>query len=160
MKRYNFVLILLLTMVAFWLIITEDYSLANVGIAFFIGVFTLFIVQVFVLDSEIPDIKLSLLGKMSIYFVKVLVGIFISSYRVLKAVLKNQTNVDRVTVELPTEHGLLNALICNSITLTPGTITLEMNGNKVEVLVFNPELKSKETLQKDIESSYESMRDL
>lgn len=160
MKRYNFVLILLLTIVAFWLIITEDYSLANVGIAFLIGVITLFVVHVFVLDSEIPDIKLSLIGKIFIYFVKVFVEIFISSFRVLKAVLKKQSNVDRVTVELPTEHGLLNALICNFITLTPGTITLEMNNNKAEILVFNPEFKSKETLQKDIESSYESMRGL
>lgn len=160
MKRYNFVLILLLTIVAFWLIITENYSLENVGIAFFIGVFTLFVVQVFVLDSEIPDIKLSLIGKGLIYFMKVLVGIFVSSYHLLKAVLKNQSNVDRVIVELPTEHGLLNALICNCITLTPGTITLEMVDNKAEILVFNPNFKSKETLKKDIESTYESMRSL
>lgn len=160
MKRYNFVLILLLTIVAFWLIISENYSLENVAIAFFIGVFTLFVVQVFVLDSEIPDIKLSLIGKIFIYFIKVIVSIFVSSYYLLKAVLKNQSNIDRVIVELPTEHGFLNALICNCITLTPGTITLEMNDNKAEILVFNPNFKSKEALKKDIESTYESMRNI
>lgn len=160
MSRYNFVLILLLAVSAFWLILTEDYSLANIVVAFLIGIITLFITQLFILDSENPNIQLSLIGCLILYFLKVLLNIFISSFRVLQAVIKNKSNVDRVTIHLPTEYGLINSLICNSITLTPGTITLEMQGSRAEVLVLNPEFKSQEILRHDIESSYERLKNL
>lgn len=160
MKRYNFVLLLLLMVVGFWLILNEDYSIYNIGIGFIIGIFTLFITQLYVVDSEIPDIQLKLVANLLIYFFHVFAQIFLSSFKVVKSIVKNKSNVDRVVIELPTEYGLINAIICNTITLTPGTITLEMKDKKAEILVLNPDEKSLEVLKKEIERSFRRLKDL
>lgn len=160
MKRYNFVLLLLLILVGFWLILNEDYSIYNIGIGFLIGIFTLFITQLYVLDSEIPDIKLKLVGSLLLYFLYVFVQVFASSFNLVKSILKNQSNVDRVTIDLPTKYGLINAIICNTITLTPGTITLEMNDYEAEIIVLNPDKKSPQLLKEEIEKSFWRLKGL
>lgn len=160
MKRYNFVLLLLLMVVGFWLVLNEDYSIENIGIAFLIGIFTLFITQLYVVDSEIPDIKLKLVANLLIYFLYVFGQVFVSSFNLVRSILKNQSNVDRVTIDLPTKYGLINAIICNTITLTPGTITLEIDDYKAEIIVLNPDKKPPEQLKEEIEKSFWRLRDL
>ncbi len=160
MKRYNFVLVLLTLAVLFWLILNEDYSLSNIGLGFLLALITLFITQVFVTDSEIPDIKLSLVFALFVYFLKVFLNVFRSVFTVAKAVLKRNSNVDRVHITLPTEYPFINALICNTITLTPGTITLEFKGQEAEVMVLNPDHLPLAELQRSIEASYERLRDV
>lgn len=160
MKRYNFVLILLMMVVGFWLILNEDYSIYNIGVGFIIGIFTLFITQLYVVDSEIPDIQLKLVANLLVYLLYVFMQIFVSSFNIVKSIVKNQSNVDRVIIDLPTEYGLINAIICNTITLTPGTITLEMNDKKAEILVLNPEKKPPDLLKKEIEKSFGRLKNL
>lgn len=160
MKRYNFVLLLLLMVVGFWIILNEDYTLRNIGIGFLIGVFTLFITQLYVLDSEIPDIELKVVINLFMYFLYVFGQVFVSSINVVQAILKDKMNVDRIVVDLPTKYGLINAIVCNTITLTPGTMTLEMNGKKAEIVVLNPDKKSPEILKREIEKSFWRLKDL
>lgn len=161
MKRYNFILLLILLTGAFWLVINESFTLDSIGLALLLSIFILFITQFFVHDSELPDISISLSVNLLIYFVEVFFQIFKSSVSVSKAMIKGNKNIDRVYINLPTEHNLVNAIVCNTITATPGTITLEMKDDgTAEVLVLNMENKSKRKLQEEIEEGFKRLKDL
>ena len=63
-------------------------------------------------------------------------------------------------VDLPSQHKFVNALACNAITLTPGTITLEFNDHQAEILMINPQNRTIDDLRQDIEESFKELVDL
>lgn len=68
--------------------------------------------------------------------------IYISAFSVIKDILfKNKSNIKIIDVNLDTKSEFSQTLIANSITLTPGTITVEKNGSNLKVLCLNPKSK-------------------
>ncbi|MDO4594926.1 MAG: Na+/H+ antiporter subunit E [Tissierellia bacterium] len=160
MKRYNFILLLLIMCAIFWVILNENYNLESIAIGFIISIICLLILQVFVLDSKVPDISLKLIFNLLVYFICVFFNVFKSSIKVSNSIIQNKSNIDRVIIDLPTKYTFINAIICNSITLTPGTITLEFNEDEAEIMVLNPNNDSKEKLKLDIEKSFRRLKNV
>lgn len=160
MKRYNFVLFLLCTMVLFWGILNSDLSLENIAIGFMISIAVLFISHVFVSDSDLPDLRLSHLFIVIAYAFVCFIRIIPSSLNVMRAIFKNNSRVERVRVILPSSYKFINALVCNTITLTPGTVTMEFFEKEAEILVINPDNKSHEELIEEIESGFKTLERL
>lgn len=161
MKRYNFILILIIMTGIFWLVINESFGLDSIGLALMLSIFILFITQFFVHDSELPDIGISLSFNLLIYLFEVIYQIFKSSIVVSKAMIQGKKGINRVFINLPSNHNLVNAIVCNTITVTPGTITLEMHDDRTaEILVLNPDNKPKRQLQEEIEEGFKRLKNL
>jgi len=67
---------------------------------------------------------------------------------VLSPKMKINTGVVKLTTQLEDEYDKL--LLANAITLTPGTITLELNDNTLYVHVLNMKSMERDVLQKEI----------
>jgi len=82
-------------------------------------------------------------------FIKSLVK---SNIEVAKIVLNPKmpinTGIVKLKTNLTSDHDKL--LLANAITLTPGTITLELEGNDLYVHVLNLESEDRDVLQKEI----------
>lgn len=154
MERYNFVLVLLIMMVVFWLVLNESFQFHDVGVGFVIGILTLFLVQIYVLDSDGKDFNFYLLLVVLKVFAKTVIDILPSAWLVIKSIIMNRMNISRITVALPTKYGFLNALLCNFVTLTPGSITLEKNVHTAEMMVLNPDNLPEDKLVDYIESGW------
>jgi multicomponent Na+:H+ antiporter subunit E len=72
---------------------------------------------------------------------------------VLNPKLLINTGVVKLKTNLKSEHDKL--ILANAITLTPGTITLELEGDELYVHVLNLESLDREVLQKEIVGSME-----
>lgn len=158
MRKYSFMLILYVTSVLSWTILSEDLSLSSVGLGFILSTFILAFTQGFISDSKMPAIRLGYFMKMIKYAFKTIISVYTSALGVIKSIVQNRFDISIVEVELPSDLEFVNALICNSITLTPGSLSLEQNEKKAHVLLLNQDLKSPEQLKQDVESGYQSLK--
>lgn len=140
-----------------WVIFMEDFSPQTIFIGLTLTVIVLFLTRKFVSDSEMPILRLPYTIKLIIYAIKTIVSIYTSAFSVIWAIVSNKSQTAIVRAELPSELGFINALICNSITVTPGTISLEKNSEDVYVLLLNSSNKSNDKLRDDIESGYSEL---
>jgi len=69
------------------------------------------------------------------YTIMLLKDILIANFHVAKIVLSPKININPITINYETKlkSDFLRALLANSITLTPGTLTVSMTGNILEV---------------------------
>lgn len=71
--------------------------------------------------------------------IKLIFDIYISAFYVIKDILfKNKSDIKIIDIDLSTKSEFHQTLIANSITLTPGTITVEKKGSHLRVLCLNP----------------------
>ena len=86
----------------------------------------------------------------------------------IKALIQSNLQVARIvlTPSLPVNPGIVKLktrlkndydklLLANAITLTPGTITLDLDGEDIYIHVLNLKTKDKATLQKEIIEGFE-----
>ncbi len=75
------------------------------------------------------------LPQIFIYWAWLLVEIFKANWVVIKACLKATIDIDPALVKVKTgcESDLARTVFANSITLTPGTVSVEVEGNKILV---------------------------
>lgn len=157
MRKYSFILIVYVTSVLSWSILSEDLSLSSIGLGFILATVVLAFTQDFISDSKMPAIRLGYFIRMIGYSFKTIFSVYTSAFKVMKGIFLNRFDVSIVEVELPSDLGFVNALICNSITLTPGTLSLEKNKKKAHVLLLNPNSRSPEELAADVESGYQNL---
>lgn len=74
------------------------------------------------------------------YFIQLIFNIYISAFHIIKSILfESKSNIAIVSTKTDVKNEMYQTAIANSITLTPGTITLDKKGNTLTVLCFNPE---------------------
>lgn len=100
-----------------------------------------------IVDNESHPFHLSFrLAKYYIYLGK---EILLSNINVIKCILSPGKTISPCIITLPAEQksNLGKVIYANSITLTPGTVTLELNDDKIKVHALNQ--RSAEHLQTD-----------
>lgn len=90
-----------------------------------------------VLDDESQPLHLS--GALLRYWAYLLGQIIISNLKMVVIILSPKMNLDPCILRAPVKQKnvLGNAILGNSITLTPGTVTLEIGNGEVEVHAIN-----------------------
>jgi len=95
-------------------------------------------------------------GRFILYLIRLIGEIFVSSFSYLARIIKKDSIPIIVEVELVVEDPLLIAIIANSITLTPGTITVDIDENKLTVISLKDIKSSEESIRKEIHEKFES----
>jgi len=95
-------------------------------------------------------------GRLILYLLRLIGEIFKSSLSYLARIIRKDSNPVVVEVELQVEDPLVVAIIANSITLTPGTITVDVDENKLTVISLKDNKSSKESVIKEIHDKFES----
>ncbi len=152
-KKSNITLFMLLLL--FWYLFTCDLSLTNI----IIGVIACIIITLISSKTfseykahviEIPNILIILK-----YFFKLIYEIYLSSFITMVRIIKKDQDLILVEVELEVTAPLIITIIANSITLTPGTMTVDSDENVLHVIAIKDDGMGGDGLRKDIKEKFE-----
>ncbi len=135
-----------------WIGLTNSLDLQELGVGFILSLG----VAYFFGGSETLH-----LGRVTVKYLK-----FAPTF--IKALIQSNIEVARIvlTPKLPINPGIVKLkttlkndydklILANAITLTPGTITIDLRGEDIYIHVLNLKTTDKETLQKEIIDSFE-----
>lgn len=140
--------VLVLELFTFWLVLTRHWSLANAvlgaAVAIVVGVFThpLFFLPPRLAPEGRRAGMLTPWPKLFRYFPWLFKEIVVSNFQIAALVLHPKLPIApcliRFKAGLP--HAFAKATLANSITLTPGTITVDVAGDEYLVHALTPEI--------------------
>jgi multicomponent Na+:H+ antiporter subunit E len=121
-----------LMLMAFWLLISASVHWEHmlVGVIFSV-ILTVFWSNLTISAENVTNFKIKQLYLLIVYFIKLVIEIVIANINVAMIVLNPRMPISPgiVIMRCDLERSLLRVLYVNSITLTPGTITVELEDN-------------------------------
>ncbi len=134
-KLNNFVMVIVVTL--FWVILNEELSVFNIIFGFILSLITLFVTNSFYINENYSrNYSLNILFLIKFYFF-LIYKIILSGIKLIPIIICGKENIRIVDIYTGLENKLNITLLSNAITLTPGTITVEQNGNHLKVLWIN-----------------------
>lgn len=117
-----------------WVILEEELSVRTVVVGAVLGLLTLLIVDRYVLRGDYEKLYAISVVTMVKYPFALIVQIYIAGIQALHRLVTGRVNVDVVEITTTLDDDFRIALLANSITLTPGTVTVERNGDRLSVI--------------------------
>ncbi len=154
-RLYNIFIVLICLLV--WMILIEKptYLNAAVGASLAIGA-VWFNSRVLHHDRESEVFRLQPLI-FPFYILYLLLQIYIAGIQTIGKIITGNIHPDIVDIETQLENDLYICFLANSITLTPGTVTIDKEGQKLKVLWLNCETKDKEKAGEMIKGKFEKI---
>jgi multicomponent Na+:H+ antiporter subunit E len=135
-KNLQSKLLLLVMLVIFWMIIASSISL----IELIFGIFSSILIVIYSHDliltvDQRPKVSFKSLKALFLMFLTLIKEIIIANFLVAKLVLSKNMKIDPgfQKIRQPLKKDLNKALYGNAITLTPGTLTVEMTSDYIIV---------------------------
>lgn len=91
------------------------------------------------------------------YFCILLIEIYKSSIAIIPTIFSGRAHPTVIAINCDLEEPLYTAIVANSITLTPGTITVDVSGHRLLVLWLTPKTKESTMAGKIIKGRFESI---
>ena len=119
-----------LMLVIVWIILVEDFSVATVLVGLVVSMFCTYFFYRALPWKKVTDVDFVNL----ITYPFFLIGqVYVAGFYVMKVILKGgRVEVIELGTELKSEY--LRALLAHSTTLTPGSVALDMKGDKMTAL--------------------------
>lgn len=150
-KNYKLFFILLL----FWMLFTSSFDYLN----FIAGITVCLIVTSFshnILYTEKGFVFKSIgIGLIIKYFFNLMLEIYKSSFSYMAHIIHNNCEPCIEEIELDVTDPLIITIISNSITLTPGTLTVNVDGSRFTVLALKNCGDCENTLETEIKEKFE-----
>lgn len=131
-------LTLFLALSIFWLILAGSMDLRQIISSLLAATVTLFIYEWLLKHARIksvaplPKIKWHKVAVISI------ISVAKSAYAHMKRILYGDEEIVFIQVSLQTVHPYINAFIANIITLTPGAVSVELDGQLLKIMSYTP----------------------
>jgi multicomponent Na+:H+ antiporter subunit E len=124
--------------VLFWIVLSERISLESITVGTLICVGITYINVKFSLikgEKQKNSIKISKYKYLIIYVLILIKEIVLANIEVAKVVLNPKAKISSVTTTITTRLSadFYKTMLANSITLTPGTITIKIEGDRLTV---------------------------
>lgn len=149
--KYEIFSVLLL----FWILFTLDFSLWNIILGTFISILITKFSSGIIYDGSNFIVRIPNIFILFRYSIRLIYEIYRASFLQILRIIKKDNDSVIVKVELDITDPLLITIIANSITLTPGTITVNATDNVLYVLSIKDDGEDGEKLKKDIKNSFE-----
>ena len=128
MKQSKFLFVIILTVV--WIILIESYSLITIASGIFIGVCCVFFSSRFLPLKKVEGVNYK---KIALYPLYLIGQIFVSAVYVIKIIFKG-AKIDIVRFKTKVKNDSIRVMLADSVTLTPGSVMLELEGEEMTVL--------------------------
>lgn len=134
---YYFQITLILSV--FWVILFESFSPIVLVSAPIVSLLSILISEKYLLKARYLDLFYFNIFWLIQYVIVLFVEIYRSGISMIPKIISGHSNpgIVEITTDIDTNFGI--ALLANSITLTPGTITMDVQGQKMKVLWMDPE---------------------
>ena len=130
------VIILFILLLVFWIILSFKIDITTAAIGFMVSLLVvLFNYDMVFNDTEATKITLRTIKRFIVLFFVLIYNIAKSNIEVAIIVLSKKMPIDPgfVTIKNPLKKELNQALFANTITLTPGTLTVDMNEKEIVI---------------------------
>ena len=128
MKKSNIVLVVVLTLV--WAILIESFSLLTIASGIFISGCCVFFSSRFLPLDRVKGVSFDKL----VFYPFYLIGqVFVSATYVGRIIFKGGT-IDIVKIKTNITNNSIRVILADSITLTPGSVMLELDGENMTIL--------------------------
>ena len=128
MRKSKILLVIILTLV--WIILIESYSLFTIASGIFIGSCCVFFSSRFLPLDRIKGVSF---GRLALYPFYLVGQIFVSAVYVTKIIFKG-AKIDIVNIKTNVKNDSIRVMLADSVTLTPGSVMLELEGDNMTVL--------------------------
>ena len=128
MRKHTIFMMLALTMV--WIILMEGFSWQNAAIGMFMSMLSLHYMSRFFPFDEIRDVSFF---RLAFYPFWLIGRIYSDAFFLIKLILTD-AKWGVTTIELELESETLRVILCDSITLTPGSVYLDRDDKKITLL--------------------------
>ncbi|MCL2187889.1 MAG: Na+/H+ antiporter subunit E [Defluviitaleaceae bacterium] len=113
-----------------WVILAEDISVIGVLVGLFVSIGVVYVTSEFLPPQRITNIDFKRLVTFPLY----LIGqIYVAGFHIMWTVVRG-AKVNIVTVKTEIKSEALRVVLVDSITLTPGSILLDLDDDKVTLL--------------------------
>ena len=145
-SRTTICIILILTVL--WIVLRENVSIPTVASGIAISAACLFFCRKFLPFSKIKNLKLL---RLCLYPFYVIGQIYLAGFKTIKMII---TGADADIIEIKTRLSdiFLQTILSNTITLIPGSISLELKDNAITVLWLKDKSKDLQHAQNTGES--------
>lgn len=151
-------IITLFLITAFWLVLAETFTLREAVFGFFFALIALLFTNYLILDKESYSEKFFIpVTTVIVYAIYLLYQIYAAGFSAMKRVITGHIKVCIVEIETSLDNDFLISLLANSITLTPGTVTLDRNGEKLKIIWLSDSAEDPKTRDKLIKGRFESI---
>jgi len=142
-------------MASFWILLTMDFTLFNLLIGLAVSFFVS-LASKRVLFEEDQSLFKGIKGyKLVPYLFKLFIEIFKSAFQYVHNVISRHYQVVVFEMKLNTDDPVVVGIIANSITLTPGTITIETDGFTITVMQLAKPGITQAELEQPIRDNFE-----
>lgn len=139
MKKFLYYLQLYCISNLFMIALFEKTDLLFLGLAFLMSMCIITISERFILKATYYELFPFNLYKSGKYFLFLLTKIYSSGFSIIPYIVRGKSNPRFVEIYTDLESNVDLVVLSNSITLTPGTITVDLDGHKLLILWLNAE---------------------
>ncbi|MBN4067637.1 Na+/H+ antiporter subunit E [Alkaliphilus transvaalensis] len=144
---------LLAFLYTFWFLFSLDFSIENALIGLLICFLVIYLSKnVFLESIKIFDLSLF---KMVKYFLFLIYEIYLASFHLIPMIIKKKEEPIIFNLKLDIKDPYIVTLIANSITLTPGTITINKESSLLTVLSIKDDKQNGKLIAEDIKKTFQ-----
>lgn len=128
-------IIILLTII--WIVLFEYFTPFIFASGLLIAVLVVLFTDRFLLKGNYEHSYVIGFGTLIRYSIRLIVEIYLAGVAVIPTIIKGDADVEIVRVETKLRDELLIDILANSITLTPGTVSVDKIGRQLLILNLN-----------------------
>ncbi|MBF4694138.1 Na+/H+ antiporter subunit E [Fusibacter ferrireducens] len=141
-NKYIFYSQLYLLTTLFWIVLFEKNDWITVISGLISSVAVIFFTEKYLLKKSFYQLLNFNILKIFIYFFVLLYEIYANALVTIYQIITLQINPDIVTLHTDLKTNAQKCVLANSITLTPGTVTIELERQTLKVLWLNAKNKN------------------
>ena len=132
MNKNSVYLIILFSII--WVILTESLALWSIAAGVVISAVCVYFCHRLLAMEKISNVNL---WKLFLYAFYLIGQIYLAGFAAVRLIIVG-AKTDIVRIKTDIDNDYLRVILANSITLTPGTLTLGLNDNRLTVLWLRP----------------------
>ncbi|MBN1624605.1 MAG: Na+/H+ antiporter subunit E [Clostridia bacterium] len=140
-----------------WVILYENLSLYTVISGLLLGAGAALFANIFLTTEKLTSAYRFNIPMLAVFAIVLLFRIFKSGLYAIPDIIKGRCRTSIIDIETKVPEGLAATTLANSITLTPGTVTIEKVGQRIKVLCLNSKTNNPVEAAKIINGSLEKI---
>jgi multisubunit Na+/H+ antiporter MnhE subunit len=147
-KQYKLIFVLF----SFWLLITQKINAANLILGLILS-----IIATIISNRQGTTISpgYKSIIKLTKYFFILIVDIYKASFSLIISIINNDSDPIIIEVDVKIENPIAIMIMANSITLTPGTLTVDTDETKLYILCLKSGHQEVEKTKKEVKERFE-----
>jgi len=145
-----------LALFIFYMLLTMDFSAPSIGTGLMLSFAVSYFSSKLLYDpsGKMEEVRIPGPLKLISYLLFLILSIYKAAFRYMLHIIRNDEEPAALRIRLHTANPFIVSLIANSVTLTPGTITLSTKGDELTVLCIKGDL-GYESLRAEITEGFE-----